>query len=178
MLLTANATIDGVLSAHRTVLGADFTPYCNHVYRVLHLASWFAPNDGEAAGKLAVAAAFHDLGIWTDGTFDYLEPSIRRAAAYLADRDRTAWTPEISAMIREHHKISPYRDPAFPLVEPFRRADWIDVTLGWRRCGVPRAFVRKLYAAWPGAGFHRRLVQLSLLRARTNPLTPLPMVRW
>ena len=26
--------------------------------------------------KIAVAAAFHDLGIWTNKTFDYIPPSI------------------------------------------------------------------------------------------------------
>jgi hypothetical protein len=178
VLLSEIATIDDVLSAHGPALGADVTPYRNHVYRVFNLAAWFAPNDAGAHDKLAVVAAFHDLGIWTDGTFDYLEPSIRRASAYLVDCDRAAWVPEVSAMIGEHHKLSPYRSAACPLVEPFRRADWIDVTLGWRRFGVPGAFVRELYGAWPGAGFHRRLVQLSLARARRHPLAPLPMVRW
>jgi hypothetical protein len=29
------------------------------------------------------------MGIWTDGTFDYLPPSVRLATAYLARSDRT-----------------------------------------------------------------------------------------
>lgn len=178
MLLTAIATIDEVLTEHRAELGADFTPYRNHVYRVVNLAARLSPDDPDSLEKLAIAAALHDLGIWTDGTFDYLEPSIRLTSAYLARSSRPEWTEEIAAMILEHHKISPYRGSRFPLVDPFRRADWIDVTLGLRRFGVPRAFVRELYARWPGAGFHWRLVQLSLGRLRTHPLSPLPMVRW
>jgi hypothetical protein len=62
-------------------------------------------------------------------------------------------------------------------VESFRRAGWIDVTVGLRRFGIPRPFIARLFATWPDAGFHRRLVQLALDRFRTHPLTPLPMVR-
>ena len=36
---------------------------------------------------------------------------------------------------------------------------------------------RPVLAGWPSAGFHWRLVQLTLERFRTHPLTPLPMVK-
>ena len=35
--------------------------------------------NAERLEKIAIAAAFHDTGIWVDGTFDYLPPSIRLA---------------------------------------------------------------------------------------------------
>ena len=63
------------------------------------------------------------------------------------------------------------------IIDAFRRADWIDVTRGLRRFGVPRPLVARLFATWPSAGFHRRLVTLTLDRFRSHPLTPLPMVR-
>jgi hypothetical protein len=66
---------------------------------------------------------------------------------------------------------------AQPLVEIFRKADWIDVTRGLLTFGLPRRFVAELYVAWPSMGFHRRLVQLAAQRFRSNPWTPLPMVR-
>jgi hypothetical protein len=175
---TAVAIVDEVLAAHRPFLGADFMAYRNHVYRVTNLCARFAPDDMVSREKIAIAAAFHDLGIWTDCTFDYLEPSVRLATAYLARSGREHWAGEIAEMIREHHKLSPYRVGALPLVEPFRRADWIDVTFGLCRFGLSRAFVREIYRLWPGAGFHWRLFQLFLGRLRTNPRTPLPMVRW
>jgi hypothetical protein len=80
-------------------------------------------------------------------------------------------------MIADHHKITPSRATRDSLVEPFRRADWIDVTRGVRTFGLPRPIIRSVLAAWPNAGFHRRLVELTLERFRTHPLTPLPMVR-
>lgn len=180
MLHTEIAILDDVLRAHAGELGDDFTPYRNHTYRVANLCVALSPhatNDPGALHKIALAAAFHDLGIWTDGTFDYLPPSIRSAAAHLADTGRADWTPEITAMIEEHHKITAYRG-AHPLVEPFRRADWTDVTGGLRRFGLPRALVAEVYATWPSAGFHKRLVQLELRRLRTHPWSPLPMVRF
>jgi hypothetical protein len=127
--------------------------------------------------KFAAAAVFHDLGIWTDRTFDYIAPSIALAREYLIGRAREDWITEISAMIADHHKIMPSMANPTSLVEPFRQADWIDVTGGLRRFGVPRPFVARLFATWPDAGFRWRLVQLALHRFRTHPLTPLPMVR-
>jgi hypothetical protein len=80
-LLTEISAIDTVLLAHKGVLGDDFTGYRNHTYRVANLCVAFAPDRAGQLERIALAAAFHDLGIWTDGTFDYLEPSVRLARA-------------------------------------------------------------------------------------------------
>jgi len=80
-------------------------------------------------------------------------------------------------MILEHHKVSRYRgDPAW-LVEPFRRADWIDVSLGVVGFGISRRFLASLVARWPRAGFHWRLAQLEANQLLTRPWNPLPMVK-
>ena len=125
-----------------------------------------------------MASSFHDLGIWTARTFDYLDPSIALAGAYLAQSGHSGWTAEVTAMIREHHKISSYHANSDWLVEAFRRADWIDISRGVRAFGLSRDLLNPIFATWPNAGFHKRLVRLSLTRARTHPLTPLPMLRW
>jgi hypothetical protein len=177
MLLTGIAILDELLQAYATPLGADFTGYRNHTYRVVNLAVACSSGDPEPLEKMAIAAAFHDMGIWTDGTFDYLGPSVGLAAAYLAQSGRAEWTPEISAMILEHHKISPYRGNPAWLVEPFRRADWIDVSKGLRTFGLSRILIREILSVWPSAGFHTRLVQLELSRLRTHPWNPLPMLK-
>jgi hypothetical protein len=177
MPLTEIATLDELLNAHAAALGADFTAYRNHTYRVVNFSVAFSSGGRESLQKFAVAAAFHDMGIWTDGTFDYLPPSIRLAGAYLANTARSEWTAEIAAMILEHHKISSYRSNPNWLVEPFRRADWVDISRGLLTFGLPRTQVNEIISAWPDAGFHKRLVQLSLKRLRTHPLSPLPMMR-
>lgn len=177
MLLTEIATLDEVLQAHAEALGNDFTAYRNHTYRVANLCAALSSGDPEPLQKIAIAAAFHDLGIWTDGTFDYLQPSIRLASAHLAQSGRAEWTPEITGMILEHHKISAWRGNPYWLVEPFRQADWIDVTR-LRTFGLPRRLLREIFTTWPSAGFHKRLVQLELRRLRTHPWNPLPMMRF
>ena len=75
-------------------------------------------------------------------------------------------------MIADHHKITPSHANHDSLVEPFRRTDWIDVTRGLRTFELPRPLIRSVLAGWPSAGFHWRLVQLTLERFRTHPLTP------
>ena len=175
-LLTRIPTIDDVLDGHASALGDDRVAYRNHVYRVVNLCVAIVGGCGEVE-KIAAAAVFHDLGIWTDRTFDYIAPSIALARKYLVARALEDWITDISTMISDHHKITPTMANPNSLVEPFRQADWIDVTGGLRRFGIPRPFVARLFATWPDAGFHWRLVQLALHRFRTHPLSPLPMVR-
>jgi len=182
-MLTELATLDAILAAYATELGRDFTLYRNHAYRVANLCACQLPQGAEQPvpaeqhERIAIAAAFHDLGIWTDSTFDYLAPSVWLASAHLTATGKAHWIPEITGMILEHHKILRYGGDAGPLVEPFRRADWIDVTRGLLAFGVPRRFIAALYARWPGAGFHRRLVQLELAHLRKDPLRPLPVLK-
>jgi len=175
VLLTLIPPIEDLLNDHTTALGDDFDGYRNHVYRIVNLCvAIVGPHDLE---KIAVAAVFHDLGIWTNRTFDYIPPSIALAHDYLHARAREDWTAEIEGMIADHHKIT--RSMATPesLSEAFRRADWIDVTRGLRTFGIPRRFVARLYATWPDAGFHWRLVTLTLEWFTRHPLRPLPMVK-
>ena len=168
-------TVDNVLNDHAKELLDDFVAYRNHVYRIVNLCVAIAgQRDLE---KIAVAAVFHDLGIWTNGTFDYIAPSIALAHKYLVARAREDWIAEIEGMIADHHKITPSTAGPNSLIETFRRADWIDVTHGLRGFGIPRPFVADLFATWPDAGFHWRLLTLTLDRFRSHPLTPLPMVK-
>jgi hypothetical protein len=173
------ALLDELFAEGAEVLGRDLTAYRNHAYRVFNLCRGFvlAP-DTTTNERIAVAAYFHDVGIWTDDTFDYLAPSAARALAWLARTSRDPWSGEVSRMIAEHHKITAYIATDGELVEAFRRADWIDVMLGTRRFGLERSFVSEVRAAFPNAGFHRRLLDLGWRRCVSHPLNPLPMMHW
>lgn len=78
MFETRVVLLDEVLSAHAGALGADFEGYRNHACRVAHCLALTSTSttagDEEQIAKIALAAAFHDLGIWTDATFDDLPP--------------------------------------------------------------------------------------------------------
>jgi hypothetical protein len=162
------------------VLGHDFIGYRNHVYRVVNLCLAIAAGgDREEAQvtleKIAVAAVFHDLGIWTNHTFDYIAPSVALARQHLSAGAHAEWLSEIEAMIVDHHKITAARPNRASLVESFRRADWIDVSRGLRTFGLRRSFIASVCTAWPSAGFHWRLLELTADRFLKHPLTPL---RW
>jgi hypothetical protein len=177
-LVTSLPTVEEVLHDHASELGHDLTAYRNHVYRVVNLYLAIVGDSRVELEKIAVAAVFHDLGIWTNKTFDYITPSVALARAHLAARGAADWIPEIEAMIVNHHKITPSRGDPQSTVESFRRADWIDVTRGLRRFGLTRTFIAAVDATWPNAGFHRRLVQLTVDQFWKHPLSPLPMVKW
>jgi hypothetical protein len=177
-LLTNLPTVEDVLDNHASELGHDLIAYRNHVYRVVNLCLAIVGDRRVELEKIAVAAVFHDLGIWTNNTFDYIAPSVSIARKHLAARGMADWIPEIEAMIVDHHKITPSRANPQSLVESFRRADWIDVSRGLRRFCVPSPFIAAVSSTWPNAGFHRRLVQLTIDRFWKHPLTPLPMVKW
>lgn len=178
MLLEHIAPIDDILTGYAPVLGADFDAYRNHVYRVSNLCLILAQEQPVALDKLAIAAAFHDLGIWTHGTFDYIPPSLELARNHLAESGNMQWEAEVGDAIVYHHQLRAYVARDRPLVELFRRADWIDVTLGLRSFGVPRSVLRELFERFPDAGFHKRLTQLTLQRTLRHPLSPLPMMRF
>jgi HD domain len=192
-LVTGLPTVEQVLADHALELGHDFIAYRNHVYRVVNLCLAIVGDSRVEVEKIAVAAVFHDLGIWTNHTFDYIAPSVALAREHLAARGMADWIPEVEAMIVDHHKVTPSRAHPPPsttargalsgvegpsLVESFRHADWIDVTRGLRRFGLPRSFIAAVAATWPNAGFHRRLIELTVDRFLKHPLTPLPMVKW
>jgi hypothetical protein len=170
--------IDDVLDDWRESIGADFNAYENHVYRVVNFSFNLRQCNKDDKEKIIIAACFHDLGIWANHTFDYLKPSVDLAGEYLNRNNQGDWGREIELMIKMHHKITSFKNQAYPLVEVFRKADWIDVSKGVRHFGLSKAVISKVMAKFPNLGFHKRLVQLTKEEFKRNPLKPLPMMRW
>lgn len=177
-LLRSVPVLDGILDQWRAALGEDFDPYRNHCYRVLNFCLALRWNGHEEADKASIAAAFHDLGIWMEKTFDYLAPSKHLAREFLIQTGRESWADEIEAAIEHHHKLTSYSPVPDCLVEAFRRADWIDVSRGRLRFGLPGTHIAAVMEAFPNAGFHRLLLALTWRRWWSHPLSPLPMMRW
>ena len=168
--------LDELLQRFKPVLGQDFEKYHNHVYRVFFNCMLMdeAPGNRE---KYAIAAVFHDIGIWTNHTFDYLDPSIAQVKIYLDETGRPDWFGEISNMIYWHHKLSPYRGEHEKTVEVFRKADWIDVSLGLLSFGFDRQKISASRRQFPNAGFHLFLVNQSVRNFFRHPLDRLPVVK-
>ena len=53
-------------------MGHDLIAYRYHVYRVVNLCLAIVGDSRVELEKIAVAAAFDDLGIWTNKTFEYI----------------------------------------------------------------------------------------------------------
>ncbi|MCX6266750.1 MAG: HD domain-containing protein [Bacteroidetes bacterium] len=173
--VTQNIIIDSILDASRKDLGNDFEQYRNHVYRVFNLAIPYV-SESRNMDTLSVAAAFHDLGIWTGKTFDYLEPSIALARRYATVHDLDARTTlEIETIISNHHKLSEVRNSQ--LAEVFRQADLVDLSLGLIRCSRTRRDIRLVRKTFPNKGFHYNLFRFFLKNLLKNPLNPLPMYK-
>ncbi len=175
---TEYSLIEEILSDWNDRIGVDYAGYRGHVYRVFNVCLAMHPASEEEKDKLAIAACFHDIGLWSDHTADYLPPSIRHAKRYLADSGRDAWSEEIGLMIHWHHKLRIYRDQRFPLVEVFRKGDLVDFSLGLFKCGLPRIFVKQVKAAIPNAGFHRFLLKGARDWFVRHPLSPPPFMKW
>lgn len=169
---------DQILTSFALAIGPDLQGYRNHIYRVLNFYCALNGTDGSPAEAVQIAAAFHDLGIWTDDTLDYLPPSVALAIHYLESRQRADLIDEVSALILEHHKVRPYRSSHATTVEAFRQADLVDVSLGLISFGVPRAFIKAVQSTFTDHGFHGMLMRLSVRQLIRSPLRPLPMFRW
>lgn len=170
--------LDEVLEEWRPVIGIDFQGYRNHVHRMVRFCLLLKACTDEEREKIMIAACFHDIGIWTAQTLDYLDPSVPPALDYLTRRGLEGWSEEISLMITEHHKLRAYDDPRYPLVELFRQADLVDFSLGLFRFGLTRAQIRSMKAEIPNAGFHKTLVRLASRWFIRHPLNPAPMMKW
>ena len=173
---TSFPLVDEILGAYSPRLGRAAVPYRNHVCRMLNYHAALAPETA-LPDHAMVAAAFHDLGIWTHDTFDYLDPS-RGLAAYLHAHGLGEYAAEVDALILEHHKLTRYPGPGPASIEAFRRADLADVSFGVVRGQVPGDFARSVMQAFPNAGFHVTLLGLAWKQFLREPLRPMPMLRW
>jgi hypothetical protein len=171
-----DGVIDEVLGVWAMALGEDRAAYRGHAYRVFNFARAILAS-GARDDVLAVTSAFHDLGIWSDRTFDYLAPSIARADAYLRERRPDLPAELVAAAIDNHHKLRKVERDEGGVVEAFRLADRVDLSRGLWRAGLDRGFVKEVVAAFPYAGFHGMLLRRGAAWFVRNPHRPLPMLR-
>lgn len=177
-LIDRHPLIEEILDAARPRLGDAHLGYRGHVYRTFNFCRLLAEPGTDRDDKIAIAAAFHDVAAFPEGNLEYIPPSAAAAREHLQATGRAAWIPEVDLMIELHHKVTPYRDAHALLVEPFRRADWIEVSYGFLRFGVPRSFVAEARATFPMNGFYARVLRAIGSWSIRHPTNPLPILRW
>lgn len=170
----SHTIIESLLQSYKQVISEDYQKYRNHVYRVF-LNCILIDTAKTNEEKYAIAAVFHDIGIWTNNTIDYLNPSIEEARRYLWQSGLENWIDEIGLMIYWHHKTSSYGGEYAGTVETFRKADYIDVSLGLFTYGVNRKAISVNRKTFPNAGFHVFLVKKITRNLFRHPFNPLPM---
>lgn len=170
--------IDGLLFPYKEVIGLNYIPYKNHVHRIVNFTLELKEElKAEDETKIAIAAVFHDIGMWTAHSFDYLDPSIAEATEYLKAHGKTEWTEEITLIINMHHKLTKYEGKFADNVEPFRKADLIDLTKGLKHFDLSKALIAKNYAEFPMGSFRKTIVSKFFTNLLKHPSRPLPMFK-
>ncbi len=80
---TSHPLIEDILSVCKERIGDDYAGYRGHVYRTFNFCLALRQCSEDEKTKLAIAACFHDIGLWSDQTVDYIPPSIVHANRYL-----------------------------------------------------------------------------------------------
>lgn len=179
--ITSSAVIDTLIGPHAKAFptASDFSGYRNHCLRMLNVVLYLSDDEPDRRHKVEIATAFHDLTLFPDGTLHYLPGAVQLAREHLQQIDRLDWLEPIRLMIENHHKVRAYRGPFANLVEPFRRADWIDVSFRAFAFGIDRRWLRRLHQALPLHGFYpRTLVPVIARYVLRHPRDPLPNFRW
>ncbi len=177
MIILVHTILDELLSQYRDQLGAQYVAYRNHLYRLINSIQATTVLNNIELEKIAVAAAFHDLGLWTHHTLDYLDPSAQMAMDYLISVGKKSWIDEVVAMIQDHHKIQPSHHSS-RIVELFRQADWAEVTFGAVGLKVDKQVMHEIRQHFPNSGFHKFLLKRGALYGLKNPLNPMPILKW
>ena len=175
---TNNPLIEKILLEWRDRIGEDYDGYHGHVYRMYNFCLALHSCSDEEKMKIAIAACHHDIGLWSDHTVDYIQPSVAQAKLYLSQQALNKWSEEIGLMIEFHHKVRSYKDEKYPLVEIFRKGDLVDFSLGIFKCGVPRRFIKDVKKTIPNARFHKFLMKVAREWFVKHPFSPPPFMKW
>lgn len=157
-IISYDETVEKHLLRFKEVIGNDYEGYRGHIYRVLTYSIHFLNGNENKRSIIASALVFHDIGLWTDGTLAYLEPSVSRADEYFNIKSFTNEDRQLMKdIIYWHHKITPFKGPNEDVVNAVIKADLIDASSGLFTKGMPKSHIKKVTDTIPEAGFHKTL---------------------
>lgn len=166
--------IEDILERYKHILGKNYQPYVNHAERVSNICLQLLDGNTQHTREIIVASAFHDIGIWTQKTMDYLTPSINEALGYIDSQQLKIDKLLVKQLIRNHHKVTRSDNP---IIEAFRKADLVDLSLGFVSFRLSSKFISNLKREFPRNGFTLIILQKVLIYALTHLRKPLPMMR-
>lgn len=165
--------MDKIFLDYQEELGDDFTRYSNHCYRLLNYLQLMELDDNEDY-KCRILLPFHDLGIWTHKTMNYLPPSIELAVAYVKKNNIEIEESEIIGFIGNHHKITKNK---ITIEEKLRKADLIDLTNGIVPLGLSSRKLKEIRSVFPSLGFQKLIYWKVIKHGIGNITNPFPMLK-
>ena len=109
------------------------------------------PFDAPTRDLVAIAIAYHDLGVWACDSMDYIRASAELAADFCVENGLPEWADEIRLIIDMHHKVTPYTGVYEKTVETVRRADLYDFSYGWLPRNIERKHIDRFSTSSPTA---------------------------
>ncbi|MFY0689580.1 MAG: hypothetical protein JXQ90_20585 [Cyclobacteriaceae bacterium] len=165
--------IDHILEPYQAQLGRDFQAYLNHAKRVYEYSCMLMLH--RESKKLAIAAAFHDLDIWVGESMNYLPGSAALARKYIESNQLDLLADEVAFVIDRHHQLTPIKGNIE--AEAFRKADLMDLSVGWVRFNIPKSIIIDAQRRFPRLGFTGLVTKKTMSYAVRHPLSPFPMMR-
>lgn len=168
------ALITEILSEYKSILGADFDSYHHHCQRVyIYSKTLLLVRENK---KLAIAAAFHDLDIWTGQTMNYLNGSSEMCLRYLLENKLFFLPDEMKHIIEHHHQLTAIKGNIE--AESFRKADLIDLSAGLIRYNLPKSFIQNIEEEFPRLEFSKMILRKVVRYGVKHPTKPFPMIKW
>jgi len=174
--------LDQLLSRYEYLLGNDYEGYLNHVLRVITYAMFFLKNEEDHELVVEVVCAYYNIGPWVNRELEYLVES--QVFAQACSR-KFGWDINptlLHGTIHWHHKLIPYEGQHQKVIEACRKANWIDISKGRIRKGLPESAIAIVEDAFPNLGFHKSLLRLmqdnGSSRFRDAVTAELGIVKW
>lgn len=157
--------IEEIVDKYRSYLKTDYVMYRNHCWRIFTYTLFMMkrPHDPKVEiKKLAVAIAFHDIGIWIDLP-EYEDASRREMRDYLQQNQLEDWMVEIDLLIEHHYQVFQKGLPEDSIIEIFRKAHLTDFSWGIYSKNLPLEVFHQTVKKYPLAGYHYRMYEFNLL---------------
>jgi hypothetical protein len=97
---------------------------------------------------------FHDIGLWTNNSLAFVNPSCDLAKKVLTEAKLGPRQLNLAhEIIYWNHKITPFNGTNHiknnAIVEAARKADWVDITMGFVSYGMPKEHIQNVTKVIP-----------------------------
>ena len=174
-----NNRIESILKNYKQIIGNDYEAYrghCHRIYNYIVLMKRSAELTQQDNYILEIAIPFHDLGIWTAHTMDYLQPSFEAASTFVKQNKLDVDLFVLKTIIVNHHKLTFVKDNK--LAELLRKADMLDLSFGRLKSSLTKEELDCIKASFPYKGFQLVIFKKLMKHALKNITNPFPMLKW